>query len=373
MPPVDLSSYAPEFEIKLDKMALEVGQELRNSTIRVSINERIGDTSQLTLVVADKFDVQKQNFIWLEKFLSKDSPLYDPEKKITVSIGYAKKLKIIIIAKLKSISTSGFSNNITQLTLQGYDPSHELLTKMSSGKSEKGIEIEKNDTYSDIAKKIARSAGLRPKVHDTKAYKPITVKKNISYIDFLKNAAKRVGYDFFISRGILYFIDPRKAEGQENDFVFKWNVNLQEFVPTIDFSKIVSEVEFRGYAADSRVLTIAKAPTGEEDVVEKGNKTGSQLAKGLGIEKTVITDINVDTPEEASDVAKARLNILSDKIITASCSIVGEPNLFPGQYVTVEGVGEHLSGKYYVMDVTHTIDGTGYTTKFNLSKNNIKI
>jgi phage protein D len=370
---VDLSTYAPEFEIKIDKMAVEVGQELRNSTISVSINERVGNASELTLIVADKFDVQKQNFIWLEKFLSKDSPLYDSEKKITVSIGYAKELKTMIIAKLKLISTSGFSNDITRLTLTGYDTSHELLTKMSVGKSEKGIEIEKNDTYSKIAEKIARSAKLGSKVHTTKDYRPITIKKNIAYIDFLKNAAKRVGYDFFISRGILFFIDPRIAEEQENNFVFKWNENLKEFIPKIDFSKIASEVEFRGYAADSRKLTVVRAPTGDEDVVEKGNKTGSQLAKELGIEKTVITEINCDTVEEMSDVTKARLNILSDKIITASCSTVGEPNLFPGQYVTVEGVGEHLTGKYYVMDVTHTIDGSGYTTKFNLSKNNIKI
>jgi phage protein D len=373
MPPVDLSSYAPEFEIKIDNMGVEVGQKLRENTISVSINERIGDASQLTLFVADKFDVQKQNFIWLEKFLSKDSPLYDPEKKITVSIGYAKKLKPIIIANLKSISTSGFSSDITRLTLTCFDSSHELLTKMSSGKSEKEIVIEKNDTYSKIAEKIARSAKLVPNITPTNDYRQITVKKNIPYLDFLKNAAKRVGYHFFISRGILYFIDPRKADGLGTQFVFRWNVNLKEFVPKIDLSKIVSEVEFRGYAADSRELIKEKASTGEEDVLEKGNKTASQLAKGLGIEKILITDTNVDTKQEASDFAKARLNILSDKIITASCSIVGEPNLFPGQYVSVEGVGEHLSGKYYVMDVTHTIDGTGYTTKFNLSKNNIKI
>ena len=65
------------------------------------------------------------------------------------------------------------------------------------------------------------------------------------------------------------------------------------------------------------------------------------------------------------------LNITSDKLITASCSIVGNPDLTPGQYIKIEGIGKQLSGKYYVTDVTHTIDGSGFSTKFNVSKNNI--
>ena len=76
---------------------------------------------------------------------------------------------------------------------------------------------------------------------------------------------------------------------------------------------------------------------------------------------------------QTEDIAKAELNILGDQLITASCSIVGNYDLSPGQYVTIERIGKSLSGKYYVTDTTHTIDGNGYTTKFNLRRNNIKI
>ena len=70
-------------------------------------------------------------------------------------------------------------------------------------------------------------------------------------------------------------------------------------------------------------------------------------------------------------MAKAHLNIASDKVITASCSIVGNPDLIPGHYVKIEGIGRNLSGKYFVTEVTNTIDGNGYSTKFNVSRNNI--
>jgi phage protein D len=378
MQAVDLSTYAPEFEIRIDGR-IEVG--LRNSTTSISINERIGDASQYTMVIADKFDAQKQKFVWLERFLSQDSPLYNPKKKITISIGYAKKLKKIISANLESISTSGFSSDITKLTLTGYDSSHKLLKNMSPGKSKKGINIEKDDTYSDIAKKLADSAGLKKEIDPTTKYRSITIKKNIPYLNFLREAAKRVGYHFFISRDTLYFIDPRKErkpKDQEEYFVFKWNINLQEFVPTINISKLVSEVEVRGHPGDSRELIIEKASTGKEDIIEEDKIEGTQIVKGsqiaskLDIEKRLIVDSNFDTRQEASDIAKAKLNSLGDSLITASCSIVGNPDMCPGQHVIIEGVGKNLSGKYYVTEVTHTI-GNGYTTTFHLSKNNIKI
>jgi len=83
--------------------------------------------------------------------------------------------------------------------------------------------------------------------------------------------------------------------------------------------------------------------------------------------------VNFHTEQEASDLSKSYLNITNDNLITASCSIVGNPYIKPGQYVTIKGVGLHLSGKYLVTDVTNTIDTSGYTTKFNVSKNSIII
>ena len=372
----DLSTYVPEFKIFIGN---EPQLELRKFATSISINEKVGgDPSQFTLVVGDTFDAPTQKFVWLEKFLSPQSPLYNEKEKIDIHIGYQGNLKKIISANLKSISTSGFSSDITRLTLVGYDASHKQLIDQSTGSISDSIKIEKNDTYSTIAEKLADQAGLEKQIDPTKKYRPVTIKKNVSYIDYLKDAAKLTGFEFFITRNTFYFIDPRKERKVGNSdkpmLTLKWHVNLQEFVPTIDIAKLVPEVEVRGHLPNSNKLVVKKATTGQEDLVEpagNGALTGSQIAERLKSKKLKIIHRNFSTEEEASDIAKAHLNITSDKLISASCAIVGNPDLTPGQYIKIEGIGKQLSGKYYVTDVTHTIDGSGFSTKFNVSKNSI--
>jgi uncharacterized protein len=370
----DLSTYVPEFEIFIGN---KPQVELRKSSSSISINEKVGgDPSQFTLIVGDIFDAPTQKFVWLEKFLSPQSPLYNEKEKIDIHIGYQGNLKRIISANLKSISTSGFSSEITKLTLTGFDASHKHLIDQATGSTKDSVKIEKNDTYSTIAEKLADQAGLEKQIDPTKKYRPVTIKKNVSYIDYLKDAAKLTGFEFFITRNTLYFIDPRKVRKVGNSdnqmLTLKWHVNLQEFAPTIDIAKLVPEVEIRGKLPNSNKLVVKKATAGQEDSVDcagNGALTGSQIAEKLKGKKLKIIHRNFSTEEEASDIAKAQLNITSDKLITASCAIVGNPNLTPGQYIKIEGIGKQLSGKYYVTDVTHTIDGSGFSTKFNVSKN----
>ena len=116
---------------------------------------------------------------------------------------------------------------------------------------------------------------------------------------------------------------------------------------------------------------------GQESVIEseKNKKilTGSQIAQMRDNKKIEVTDVNFNIEQEASDLSNAYLNVINDNLITASCSVVGNPFIVPGVYVTINGVGSHLSGKYLVTEVTNTIDSSGYTTKFNVSKNSITV
>jgi phage protein D len=112
------------------------------------------------------------------------------------------------------------------------------------------------------------------------------------------------------------------------------------------------------------------ARSGSEDTLEEGKTTASELAVNSGIgKKETIEDSVIDTEQEAADLAKARLNIISDNLVTGSASIVGTPELSPGTIISIDGVGKRFSGKYYVASVTHTIDANGYTTAFNVRKN----
>ena len=78
----DLSTYVPEFQIFIGEgkeiRDKEIQNDLRKSATSISINEKVGgEPSQFTLVVGDIFDAPTQKFVWLEKFLSPQSPLYN--------------------------------------------------------------------------------------------------------------------------------------------------------------------------------------------------------------------------------------------------------------------------------------------------------
>jgi len=379
---VDLSKYVPDFQINIDGVKQN---ELRDYVSHISVNEKIdGDSNQFTIVIADKFDEVSQKFLWFEKFFSQDSPIFfikeeaggSGEKKknvIEILMGYQGKLNKIITGKLGSISTSGFSSDITNLTLIGYDLAHNFLSKKTlSGNENEIVHIVKDDTYSTIAQKVADKVKISSKIDKTKAYRPITIRNNVNLIEFFKEAAMIVGFEFFIGRDTLFFINPRS--GVNNPMTLKWHFDLQEFIPTINISNLVSQVEVRGNLPYSNKLVVKRATAGQEDIVEPKSSnrlTGSQVAQKLNDKKTEITNKNFYTEEEAADIAKAQLNIAGDNLITAVGQIIGNPDLMPGQFINVEGIGKQLSGIYYVTEVTNTIDENGFSTRFNARKNNI--
>jgi uncharacterized protein len=365
---VDLNGYVPHFELEVDGDK-ELGRIIRSSTISISVREEFSQVTSFTLIVADHFHVDRQEFTWL------DSDALKPGKTIKIKLGYTNNLAEIMEGQISTTTTSGFTSEPPRLTVNGFHKGHKELTEPSSG--DRPIRLEREDTYSRIAEKLSESIGLKKDVDLTKKYAPIIMKKPIVYNDFLKEKAKRVGYEYFVTRDTLFFIDPRKIERIAQGVVFEWGTNIVQFVPSINTADLVSEVEFRGHTPVSRKKIVVKVPESAEDtedVVETGKKKGSQIAreidrKGKKGKKKDITDQNVSSENEGRDLARAELNSTSDKLITATLSIIGDSKLMPGQIIEIKRVGRTFEGRYFVTQATHTIDGNGYTTTLNVRRN----
>ena len=55
----------------------------------------------------------------------------------------------------------------------------------------------------------------------------------------------------------------------------------------------------------------------------------------------------------------------SKDLVKASGTCVGLPDLRAGRRVRIAGLGARFSGEYFITDTTHTINDSGYITKFN--------
>ncbi len=72
----------------------------------------------------------------------------------------------------------------------------------------------------------------------------------------------------------------------------------------------------------------------------------------------------VRTMAQASILAQARMQALQRRCGTLTGQGTGLPELRPGRFVELAGVNGEADGRFYVQNVTHTIDETGFETCF---------
>jgi phage protein D len=80
----------------------------------------------------------------------------------------------------------------------------------------------------------------------------------------------------------------------------------------------------------------------------------------------VVVDSPVTSVQEAQDLANSLLRERAYEFITGSGSVIGVPNLRPGDNVRLTGLGKRFTGDYYVKKVEHTIGSSGYLTNFEV-------
>jgi len=92
-------------------------------------------------------------------------------------------------------------------------------------------------------------------------------------------------------------------------------------------------------------------------------------AAGAGSSEPTFT--LVDKPVTRADAARTIVATLLPRLnrrLTGSASVIGDPRIRPGSVVSVQGVGERFGGLYRVTSVTHTMDGGGWRTAFEVRK-----
>jgi phage protein D len=352
---LDISYYAPAFEIKLDGRNIEkIDPALKKSINSIIITKAIGQSDHIKVEIQDYMEAGK--FTWM------DNKVFDMGKKINAAVGYTGKMTHKAEAHIQEISTAFTSGLAPTITIEG---SHKGFTQLAK-KTKTAVYKKKKD--SDIVKKIASEVGLRPSVDNTKLTFELKVKRgktdNLTFIKTL--VSQNTQFEFFITEGKLYF---RKAAINKKPVTkLKWGEHLVNFSPTANLSKMITGVI--ALASLKKKTIKVKVGAGKEKKVESKKKLGSQLAKKhIGENIEYITDQPVDSKEELKELAMARLGAKTAEFVTAEASTVGIPELKPGVCVQLEGLGKKFSGKYYITKTVHTIDGSGYKVNFSVRSN----
>jgi len=354
--------YVPHYELKVGDRPLQ----------REAVHDITSVTYHDALDEIDGFDITINNWdAETRTFKYADSSLFDPGRKLELSMGYfgRDRLRLMVTGQITSLKPTFPASGQPTLVISGLNLLHSLRLKQNSTPYE-------NVTDSDVADRIVtrlRQQGvslnlLTPAAATERPY-PYLFQDNRYDIVFLMERARRVGYDLFVIEPVgagdptLYFGPSLRVRRASYDLTY--GRSLIQFQPTFSTAQQVGKVTVRGWNA------VTKEPISV--TVDRSKLSTSHVAQGQSADpagafrnrEEVITDRPVATKEEAETLARETLERIAKETITGSASVVGLPDLRAGTVVIIDGVGKRFGGRFFVTKTSHTIADGGYTTQFD--------
>ena len=352
---VSIEHYAPAFRIDID--GVEMDPLAAHAILDMEVEQELNKTNQFSFTVQD--ELREGRFRWLGR-----EP-FRYGRRLSVSLGYAGRLFGLARGKIQSISADFPETGEPTFSVEGADDSYQTLMVPS------GVATFREKSHADIARDIARAAGMDADVDDTGSPLDVRSKRGgESLFAFLRDLAAEVGHEVQLSGRNLVFRRPRTREAA--DVTLRWGESLLSFAPALSTAQALTEVVVRGWDPKAKKSIEARVQAGEEARQEPGKRLSSEIARELfGDVVREITDQPVKSQADAKRIAKAELEKNGERFISGVATAVGRPELRPGTCVEIEGLGEWFSGKYYVEKVTHRLDENGYRSSFEARRNTL--
>lgn len=174
--------------------------------------------------------------------------------------------------------------------------------------------------------------------------------------EFVVRAARKYNYEFFVDTGVVKF---RKAKDAGSCLIsIEPGKGLYTYEIEYDITGLVNRVEVRGMDAGKGSMLSASNKCSNK--LSKGNKVKSLLSQS----KRVYIDAASDSKEEAQYRADSLMEDISYRLGSLECDCVGMPELKPGEFIRIKGLGSPADNQFYLTNVTHSLTDTdGFHTK----------
>jgi phage protein D len=227
---------------------------------------------------------------------------------------------------------------------------------------------------SDIAAEIFRSYGFRADVEDTTVVhdkRVSTVLQRETDIQFLRRLALRNGYECFVDDDTGYFRRPQlDADAQPVLAVhFGDETNVAWFKVEVDALAAANVAMFQIDRTEKKLLSSLVDASLQPAL--GAAVPADLLPRGVAAGKSYVA-MNVATGTLEMDQLCQGLFHRAEWFVTGEGMVAANRYghvLRPRQTVTVKGVGESHSGRYYVTHVTHSFTADGYSQRFRVKRN----
>lgn len=213
------------------------------------------------------------------------------------------------------------------------------------------------DAASGVTDALGDAAGAAGDVTEMITDRSLEMVAESDY-EFVVKAAKKNNYEFYTECGVVYF---RKAKSDKKILMSVGPYQgMKSFDISYDITGMVSKVVARGTDAGKARVISAKQKYGGK--LSTGNKAKA-LIKGS---EKVVLDASITSPEEAAERAASVAETMSYRLGSLRCNMVGLPELHPGHFIQVEGLGTGADNLFYLTRVRHVLDPDGtYTSEIS--------
>jgi phage protein D len=369
--------YVPRFEIASSGGALAAS--VLRDVIQVTYNDSTTEIDSFDITV-NNWDAERRRFKYVgsERRAQAEEDVFrtfDPcAREFELKLGYGSELVTIVKGTPTSLEPTFPAGSAPTLTVRALNVLFKLRTRQYrthwTGKK-----------ISEIAEDIGRrqTGGARRfpiDIHVSRTAKQsepqldYVAQENQYDIDFLLLEARKIGYAVYVDRDtsgseFLYFGPSNERQSGVPDITYelKWGISLVDFTPKLSTAHQVKSVEVRSWNRQTNRSIRKKADLNSQGLV---NEDLVYLLQQPGCEprEEVVTNEPMHTPEEAERRALAILSERLKQLVEATGTTVGLPNLRAGQRIRIRGVGARFSGTYFVIKTTHTLNDSGYITKF---------
>jgi phage protein D len=361
IPAVDVSS--PIFTVSVldqsNNEELVRPEDVELYSVRYTDSDKRADKAVLTV---NNFDLA--NF---------DNPIWKKGNRVRLAWGYPGRMTVARECVIRKVS--GFTK--LQVEANGLEV---ILNRVTVSKTFE------NMTVTSIVEEIAESHGYGSTARYVQTFdevKEFVVQGGLTDAQFLVRLAHQNGCQFYIDHDGFHFHERFLNQKAYRELTY-YTDNIRSEVLSISLKNDVSSLP-------GRVRVRRRDPINREDVEASADNAADPNRPSTGgyimipdpdvaaythqllvsNEKTVQGSGsgggNGDATS-ASNEARARFRRAQQQAAKMSVRLIGDPNIYAKSVVKMSGLGQRLSGNYYVKEAVHEITLQGYTTTLSLIK-----
>lgn len=236
----------------------------------------------------------------------------------------------------------------------------------------------RNVRRSDVARAIAREAGFEGEsadIEESPQVLPTIAQAGRTDAAFLARLARQEGFQFYVDQDGFHFHQRRL--GQPPARVLEYYTSRRGDILSADVENDLTARPGRTRARGRDPLEGTDIDVAADDATDTDRQTLAPIRLVVDPE-TRETRIEAEAgseetrPTTATDAAgatreaRARFRRVQLAAVKMNMEIVGDPLMLAKTVLELRGMGQRLSGRYYVKKVSHKVGSGGYTCALNL-------